>query len=187
MPKLKYSEVTPRADFLNRRRFVEAMAIGGGSIAAGLAPSLATASIDAVPSAYSTTEKLTSLEAITTYNNYYEFGTGKEDPSQRAAGLTTKPWSVVIDGMVNNPGTYDFEDILANVTLEERIYRFRCVEAWSMVIPWIGFELASLISRADPTSGARYVAFETLYRPEEMPGQASPASGLAVSGRVEAR
>ena len=173
MSDLKYSDVTPREDFLNRRRFVAAMAVGGGSIAAGLAPSISSAAIDAVPSIYSTDEELTPLEAITTYNNYYEFGTGKDDPSRKSGGLTTKPWSVVIDGMVNNPGTYDLEDILKNVTLEERIYRLRCVEAWSMVVPWIGFELGTLLERADPTPGARYVAFETLYRPEEMPGQSS--------------
>ncbi len=173
MSDLKYSDVTPREDFLNRRRFVAAMAVGGGSIAAGLAPSISLAAIDAVPSIYSTDEELTPLEAITTYNNYYEFGTGKDDAAKRAGGLTTKPWSVVIDGMVNNPGTYDLEDILKDVTLEERIYRLRCVEAWSMVVPWIGFELGTLIARADPTPGARYVAFETLFRPEEMPGQSS--------------
>ncbi|MDE2915093.1 MAG: protein-methionine-sulfoxide reductase catalytic subunit MsrP [Paracoccaceae bacterium] len=174
MPSLRYSDITPKADYLNRRRFIAAAAAaGGGAVAAGLPFSPATAAIDAIKSPYSTSEELTPLDAITTYNNYYEFGTDKRDPSRYAGRLTTRPWSVVIDGLVNNPGTYDFEDILAGATLEERIYRLRCVEAWSMVVPWIGFELASLLARADPMPDARYVAFETLVRPEEMPGQSS--------------
>jgi sulfoxide reductase catalytic subunit YedY len=103
---------------------------------------------------------------------YYEFGTGKGDPAKYAGQLTTTPWSVKIDGMVERPGDYDFQQILGEMTLEERIYRFRCVEAWSMVVPWTGFELADLLALAGVKSEAKYVAFETLYRPSEMPGTA---------------
>lgn len=111
---------------------------------------------------------------ITGYNNFYEFGTGKEDPARNAHMMTTEPWSVQIDGMVDRPGAYAFEDIMAKMSIEERIYRFRCVEAWSMVIPWNGFELRDLLELAGVQSGGKYVAFETLLRPEEMPGVSSP-------------
>ena len=111
------------------------------------------------------------FEEITSYNNFYEFGTGKTDPANYAHALTTSPWSIEIDGLVDNPGTYSFEDIVAGQTIEDRIYRLRCVEAWSMVIPWQGFELADLLTRVGVQEGARFVAFETLVRPEEMPGQ----------------
>ncbi|MFY8147518.1 MAG: protein-methionine-sulfoxide reductase catalytic subunit MsrP, partial [Rhodobacter sp.] len=125
----------------------------------------------AAPSRYSTDEPPTSLEDISGYNNFYEFGYDKEDPARLAQGLTVDPWSVVIDGLVDRPGTYALDDLLSGVTLEERIYRFRCVEAWSMVVPWVGFELAALLGRVGVQPGAGYVAFETLLRPEEMPGQ----------------
>ncbi|MCB2138005.1 MAG: protein-methionine-sulfoxide reductase catalytic subunit MsrP, partial [Rhodobacteraceae bacterium] len=101
----------------------------------------------------------------------YEFGTGKDDPAAYAGSLTTDPWAVEIGGLVERPGSYDLADILSGVTLEERIYRFRCVEAWSMVVPWVGFPLSGLLDRVGVGAGARYVAFETLYRPSEMPGQ----------------
>ncbi len=120
---------------------------------------------------YSTDEELTSLDDILTYNNFYEFGNSKGDPSQHADALTTSPWDVKVDGLVNKPGTYSFDDIVRGVNMEERIYRLRCVEAWSMVIPWIGFQLSEFLTRVEPQSGAQYVAFETLYRPEEMPAQ----------------
>lgn len=113
-----------------------------------------------------------SWEDVTTYCNYYEFGTGKGDPAKYAGSLTTSPWSVKIDGLVDRPGDYGFQQILGEMTLEERIYRFRCVEAWSMVVPWTGFELADLLALAGVQTGAKYVAFETLYRPSEMPGTA---------------
>lgn len=157
---LTENEVTSEADFLNRRQIMAGLAgvglagIGGAAQAAPLQPN--------------------SWEEITSYNNYYEFGTGKDDPSRNAHTLTTSPWTVKIDGMVDKPGDYDFDDIISKMTLEERIYRFRCVEAWSMVVPWDGFELADLLALAGVQSGARYVAFETLYRPEEMPGQKAP-------------
>jgi len=113
-----------------------------------------------------------SYEDITSYNNYYEFGTGKDDPARYADRLTIEPWTVQIDGLVDKPGAYGFDDIMQQMTIEERIYRFRCVEAWSMVVPWNGFELADLLNMAGVQSGAKYVAFETALRPDEMPGVA---------------
>lgn len=165
--KLGWSDVTPKSLFLNRRALI---AGAGAALAAG--PALAR--IDAAPSAFSTDETPNTLEEITTYNNFYEFGTGKEDPARNAAALTTDPWSIVIDGLVDRPGTYDLADVMKDQPLEERIYRFRCVEAWSMVIPWIGFELSGLLNRVGVQPSAKYVAFETLVRPEEMIGQQSP-------------
>lgn len=116
-------------------------------------------------------EDLTPYEDVTTYNNFYEFGTGKEDPAEHAHMLTTKPWSVAIEGEVANPAVYDLEDFIAPHKIEERVYRLRCVEAWSMVIPWRGFPMAELIKRVEPTSKAKYVEMYTLVRPDEMPGQ----------------
>ncbi len=164
---LTWSDVTPKAIFLNRRQIML------GAAAMGLAgPALAK--IDARPSVYSTDAGQNTLEEITSYNNYYEFGTAKEDPAAYAGGLVTDPWSVRIDGLVDKPGDYALGDILTGMTLEERIYRFRCVEAWAMVVPWIGFQLSDLLARVGVQPGAKYVAFETLVRPEEMPGQKLP-------------
>ena len=156
---LSQTDVTPQVAFLNRRQLIAGVAAGFG-----------LAGVAGVSNAQ---EALTpnSWEDITQYNNFYEFGTGKTDPSEYAGVLTTTPWTVEIDGMVKNPGKYDIDDIKAAMTIEERIYRFRCVEAWSMVVPWNGFELADLLEVAGVQGGAKYVAFETLYRPEEMPGQ----------------
>lgn len=166
-PDLGWSDVTPKPVFLNRRALLAGV---GATVAAGFArPSAAR--IAAKPSPWSTDEAPNSLEDITSFNNFYEFGTGKDDPAANAHALTTDPWSVTIDGMVERPGHYDLADVLSGQPLEERIYRFRCVEAWSMVVPWIGFELAGLLSRVGVQPGAKYVAFETLVRPEEMPGQ----------------
>lgn len=157
-----WADVTPKQLFLNRRQLI---AGSGAMIGAGLAGSVAQAQGDLEPN---------SWEDITTYNNFYEFGTRKEDPARFAHMMTTQPWSIVIDGMVDNPGTYSFEQIVEGMTIEERIYRFRCVEAWSMVIPWNGFELADLLARVGVQEGARYVAFETAFRPDEMPGVRLP-------------
>jgi len=161
---LRWSDVTPKEKWLNRRQLMA----GAGALVLA-APALAQGA--AAPSRYSTDEPPTSLEDISGYNNFYEFGYDKEDPARLAQGLTVDPWSVVIDGLVDRPGTYALDDLLSGVTLEERIYRFRCVEAWSMVVPWVGFELAALLGRVGVQPGAGYVAFETLLRPEEMPGQ----------------
>ena len=157
---LRDRDVTPEAQYLSRRQLM------GGAAGAGLAGLLGTA-------ASAETLEPNSWEDITQYNNFYEFGTGKEDPARYAHKLTTKPWSITIDGMVDRPGVYALEDILKAMTIEERIYRFRCVEAWSMVIPWNGFELSDFLAIAGVQSGAKYVRFETLYRPEEMHGQKS--------------
>lgn len=153
---LKENDVTPESIYLNRRTLLAGLA------ASSILPSMASAAVE-LP-------EPNSWEDITTYNNYYEFGTGKGDPAANAHQLTISPWTVKIDGMVDNPGDYDFDDIMKKMTVEERIYRFRCVEAWSMVVPWNGFELADLLARAGVQSGAKYVAFETLNRPSEMPG-----------------
>ncbi|MHA7887632.1 MULTISPECIES: protein-methionine-sulfoxide reductase catalytic subunit MsrP [Roseicyclus] len=159
---LTWDDVTPKETYLNRRQI---MAGAGAMLGAGLIGGAARAQDALEPNTF---------EEITTYNNFYEFGTGKNDPARNAHMMTTEPWSIVIDGMVDNPGTYSFDEIVAGMTIEERIYRFRCVEAWSMVIPWNGFELADLLTRVGVQEGARYVAFETLLRPEEMPGVRVP-------------
>ena len=164
---LNWSDTTPRADFINRRQLIAgAVAMGFGT------PALAR--INALPSQYSTDAEPNTLEEITQYNNFYEFGPGKGDPARNAGGLTTDPWSVKIDGLVENPGNYDLADLMSGMVLEERIYRFRCVEAWSMIVPWIGFQLSELLNKVGVRPGAKFVAFETLVRPEEMPGQESP-------------
>jgi sulfoxide reductase catalytic subunit YedY len=178
------SEITPRAVYENRRQLLKLMATGvaGASLAAwagrqALAQGARPGKLAALPGARSavpgaaTMEKVTEYKDATTYNNFYEFGTDKGDPATHAHTLTTSPWSVKIDGLVANPGTLALEDILKSVTLEERIYRLRCVEGWSMVIPWIGFPLADLLRRVEPLGSAKYVAFETLVRPEEMRAQ----------------
>ncbi|WP_424832551.1 protein-methionine-sulfoxide reductase catalytic subunit MsrP [Ruegeria sp.] len=158
---LTHADVTPQAAFLNRRQ-----------IMAGLAGVGLTAM--ARPAAAQDALELNTWEEITNYNNFYEFGTRKDDPAKYAHTLVTEPWSVQIDGLVDRPGEYSFQDIMSEMTIEERIYRFRCVEAWSMVIPWNGFELADLLNMAGVQEGAKYVAFETAYRPDEMPGTRFP-------------
>jgi sulfoxide reductase catalytic subunit YedY len=163
--------VTPRAAYMNRRQI---MASAAGAAAAGLVGLPAAAKIDTVPSRFSTDEAPNTWDEITTYNNFYEFGVDKGDPKRNAGQMTTDPWSVQIDGLVDRPGNYDFGDIIAGVQMEERIYRLRCVEAWSMVVPWVGFELKDLLDRVGVQPSAKYVAFETLERPEEMPGLRYP-------------
>ena len=162
---LKPSEVTDEQVFVNRRHLLAGLA--GIGMAGGLASasSAAQRAEELVPNEW---------EDITNYNNYYEFGTGKSDPAKYAGALSTTPWSVEINGLVDRPAVYHLEDILQKMTIEERIYRFRCVEAWSMVVPWNGFELADLLNMAGVQSQAKYVAFQTLYRPEEMSGQNYP-------------
>ena len=163
--KLKWSDVTPRADYLNRRAFIAA--------GAALAVSPAWA-LTGRPSAFSTTEAPNRREQITNYNNFYEFGTGKEDPAAYASELTTDPWSVEIGGMVERPGSYAVGDLAPDNALEQRIYRLRCVEGWSMVIPWIGVPLAPVLEKAGIGAGAKFVEFQTVMRPEEMRGQRYP-------------
>lgn len=169
-PDIPSSEITPLSVYLRRREVIAGFAALGATAAAGT-PSASAETLSAVKSRYSTDEKQSRREDATTYNNFYEFGLNKSDPARFAGSLTTTPWSVVIDGLVEKPATYTLEDILKSAPLEERIYRLRCVEAWSMVIPWVGFPLSALLSRVAPLSSAKFVAFETLVRPEEMPGQ----------------
>ncbi|MBW4975961.1 exported heme-molybdoenzyme molybdopterin-containing subunit YedY; TAT export [Roseovarius sp. EC-HK134] len=162
---LSDTDVTPEAAFLNRRQMI-------AGVAAGVGLSLTARSAQAETEAEALTPN--SWDDITTYNNYYEFGTDKGDPARNARTLTVSPWSVTIDGLVDRPGDYAFDEIMAKMTIEERLYRFRCVEAWSMVVPWNGFELADLLDLAGVQSEAKYVAFETVLRPDEMPGVRFP-------------
>jgi sulfoxide reductase catalytic subunit YedY len=171
---IKPSEITPEAVFLRRRTLLAA------AVACGLLPRAFTAAAATIPAGGafkdlqkwpdSTTEKPASFQAITTYNNFYEFGTDKGDPAANAGTLKPSPWSVQVTGEAGKPGTFTLEDILKPHTLEERIYRHRCVEAWSMVIPWVGFPLADLLKRFEPTSKAKYVQFFTLADRAQMPG-----------------
>ncbi|MEJ2344902.1 MAG: protein-methionine-sulfoxide reductase catalytic subunit MsrP [Gammaproteobacteria bacterium] len=174
--ELKESDVTPEAVFRGRRRFMRASAaVAGAAAFPGLlsaTPAQAAVRLQYVTKGpYSTDEKPTPYKDVTTYNNFYEFGTSKSDPARYAHTLKTDPWSVQVEGAVAKPGKYALEDLLKGVALQERIYRLRCVEAWSMVIPWVGFPLADLLARLQPLSAAKYVEFTTLYDPEQMPGQ----------------
>jgi len=159
---LRERDVTPEAGFLNRRQ-VMAGAAGLGLMGAAGGARADTGELEP-----------NDWEDITSYNNYYEFGTDKGDPKRYADALTIEPWSVRIDGMVDRPGDYAFEDIMKRMTIEERIYRLRCVEAWSMVVPWNGFELADMLGMAGVQDRAKYVAFETVLRPDEMRGVSRP-------------
>ncbi len=176
------SEITPHSAFLSRRELLHAAAATGAM--AGLAPFIlsntAVAASQKLPNVVRTqwTEQalgqdstLTPYNDVISYNNFYEFGTGKGDPAKNAHTLKPKPWTVVVDGHVERPGHYDFDDLITGHDLEERVYRFRCVEAWSMVIPWVGIPLVNIIKRLGATSNAKYVAFETLADQEQMPGQ----------------
>jgi len=176
---LQPSEITSYDLFVRRRDFLR----GAGWLVAGaaLAPTLACGAetepqppapvIHADANPFRTDEEPTPFEDATHYNNFYEFGTDKTDPQRYAGSLRTRPWSVAISGEVAKPGTLDLDDLLRPHTPEERIYRLRCVEAWSMVIPWLGIPLGKILARFEPTSAARFVAFQTLFDPEQMPGQ----------------
>jgi sulfoxide reductase catalytic subunit YedY len=173
---IRPSEITSEANYLNRRDFMRAGAVAGGSL---LAPAAIGAVIpdaryarlpDVTKSRYSTDEKPNSFEDISTYNNYYEFGLGKSDPAKYAEDFRTRPWTIEVSGQAEKTGTFDFDAFMQPFDLEERIYRMRCVEAWSMVIPWVGISLAEVVKHFKPTSSAQYVAFETLNDREQMPG-----------------
>ena len=177
--KIRPSEITPESVYRGRREFLAGLA-GLGAAAALSPPALAeqvmsVALIERLQyqrnARYSIAEAANSLADITGYNNFYEFGTGKDDPARHARSLRPRPWSVVVDGECELKGRYALEDLLKPHALEERIYRLRCVEAWSMVIPWIGFPLGELVKRFKPTSRAKYVEFTTLMDPKQMPGQ----------------
>ena len=173
---IRPSEITSRCNYVNRRSFLKAGAAAGSSVFAGQAlgaivPAERRADIPGIEqSPFSTDEAPNSYEDVTTYNNYYEFGTGKSDPARFAGALEPRPWTVTVDGHADVTGTFDFDDFVKPHDVEERIYRMRCVEAWSMVIPWVGIPLADVIKRFRPTSKAKYVAFETLADREQMPG-----------------
>jgi methionine sulfoxide reductase catalytic subunit len=166
---LRHSDVTPKQFYLNRRRFLAA----GSAIAGAWAlptPAGAITKLDNVKkSGYTVNEKITSRADITSYNNYYEFGTDKGDPSRYANTLRPSPWHVQVGGLVERPKTYDLDSIMKLAPLEERIYRHRCVERWSIVVPWIGFPLAALLKEVEPLSKAKYVAFQTLFDKNQMP------------------
>ena len=163
------SEITPEAHFLNRRRFI--VAATGALAAAALPVRASVQDLETVPGPYSTGETPNSWEDITTYNNFYEFGTDKGDPYQNAQDFVTEPWTVKVSGECDKPGSYTYEDIVKPHALEDRVYRHRCVEAWSMVVPWVGFPLGDLLKRFEPNSQAKFVRFRTLLDPEQMPGQ----------------
>jgi sulfoxide reductase catalytic subunit YedY len=167
------SEVTPELLYLRRREFIKAGGLIGGALL--LNPwAAAQASItigDYKKQAVSLDEEITTEEAATSYNNFYEFGTGKEDPKENSQRFQTDDWKIVVSGECEKPGTYGLEELLKPFPIEERIYRLRCVEAWSMVIPWLGIPLGSILNTMQPTSKAKYVAFKTLHDPVRMPGQ----------------
>jgi sulfoxide reductase catalytic subunit YedY len=163
LKKLKHSDVTPENYYINRRNLIAGSTIFSTMIASGLINNEAEASVSQL--------NPNSFQEITNYNNFYEFGTSKTVAAKYSEKLTTSPWRLEVDGLTNKKGVFELEKLLNNIPLEERIYRLRCVEGWSMVIPWIGFPLKNLINQMDPKNEARYVAFETLYRPEEMRGQ----------------
>jgi len=186
---IRSSEITDKKLYLNRREFLQTAtgaAAAGAAVLAGAGVVLEAAGQPAPHgrklenvrksplSVSASDDKVNTWEQITTYNNYYEFGTDKDSPSEYAKSLKTEPWKVVVDGECNKPAAYNLEDILKGQTLEERIYRHRCVEAWSMVIPWVGFPLSDFIKKCEPTSKAKFVSFYTLNDPGQMPGVRSP-------------
>ncbi len=173
---IKSSEITPEKVFLDRRKFIGQTAAFCAVAAAGtVGPWALRATTRRGPRGTGVQDdELTAYEHVTGYNNFYEFGTDKEDPARNAHTLRPRPWTVIVEGEINKPGQYDLDDLLRGITIEDRIYRLRCVEAWSMVIPWRGFPLSKLISRFEPTSKAKYVEFHTLYDVEQMPGQRGP-------------
>ena len=170
------SEITPKAVFDGRRDFLKAAAAAGITATIGIpAQAAAPKRGEPIPSVAkwprSIADAPTDYKLATTYNNFYEFGLDKDEPALFSKDFKPRPWTVRIEGHVEKPGTYDLDDLVRPHQLEERVYRFRCVEAWSMVVPWVGVPLADVVKRLNPTSKAKYVAFETVYRPAEMPGQ----------------
>ena len=177
--RLPASAITPKADWLRRRDFLRLGAAGAGALLLGAGRGEAASRGEQhgeklaglKPGPFGTDEPKNTFKQITSYNNFYEFGTDKADPHENAHTLRPRPWSVTVAGNAEVKGTFTLEDILKGLALEERVYRFRCVEAWSMVVPWLGFPLASLLQRFKPTANAKYVEFTTLYDPRQMPGE----------------
>jgi sulfoxide reductase catalytic subunit YedY len=175
-PDIRSSEITDERLYLRRREFMKTAAVPAVAALTGLAPALTLAAgqdalLNVRKGVVTIDEPLTPWEDVTTYNNFYEFGTDKSDPARNSKNFRTKPWTVRIDGLVNKPGDYHFEDLVAPHALEERVYRLRCVEAWSMVIPWVGIPLRDVLKRVEPQGGAKFVEFTTLMDPKQMPGQ----------------
>ncbi len=170
---IKSSEITPEQVYLNRRQFVGGVAAVGAAASVPLVLGRNAYAAESPTGSARAEDKLTPYDDVTTYNNFYEFGVRKEDPARNAGSLRTSPWTVKVDGECNKPGDLDLDDLLRGITTEERIYRLRCVEAWSMVIPWEGFSMNQLLPRFEPTSKAKFVEFTTLLDPEQMPGQRS--------------
>jgi len=173
---IKSYEITSESIYLERRKLIKSMSVASAMIPWGMTLSQSTKDDSYIPaykrnSIYSTSEPKNSFEDITTYNNFYEFGMGKSDPYRNSANFEPAPWNVKISGEANKTGIYNIDDLIDSNAIEERVYRLRCVEAWSMVIPWIGIPLGNIIKKLEPNSKAKYVAFETVYRPSEMPGQ----------------
>ena len=171
-PELPPSEITPRKLFEARRRFLAHTALGltaGAALWHGL-PVHAASRLDGRPSPHSTTEPLTAHKAVTGYNNFYEFGTDKADPARHAAKMQVRPWTLRVEGLAARPRSFDIDDVLKLAPLEERIYRLRCVEGWSMVIPWVGYSLSNLLKQVEPTGNAKFVEFTTLADRKQMPG-----------------
>ena len=168
VPDIPTSEITDEAAYLDRRRFLGKLS--GVALGAVAGSSLLTA-CEARAEDSLAQDELTPLKDVTSYNNFYEFGTDKEDPAKYARNFPTRPWTVTVDGHVKKPAQYALDDLLRASPAQERVYRLRCVEAWSMVIPWMGFPLRDLIRRVEPTSQAKYIAFQTLHDPQRMPGQ----------------
>ncbi len=169
------SQITPKEVYLSRRDFIKTAGVIAGSLtlaACGISPIQANPGVTTNPSQISETgETPNTFDEITHYNNYYEFTTDKEGVARLAENFQTSPWDVEVSGLVNKPGKYSVDDLIRKFQPEERIYRLRCVEAWSMVIPWVGFPLSKLLAEVEPSSDAKYVRFETVFNPDEMPGQ----------------
>lgn len=169
---IKSSEITPKSIYLDRRRFMQQALVTSALLTAdAMLPAWAKKWPELKHSPYSSSDKVNSFEDITTYNNFYEFGTSKKDPHKNATQFNPQPWSITVEGECEKPGVFDLEDFIKPTALEERIYRLRCVEGWSMVIPWVGFSLADMLKGFEPTSKARYVEFTTLMDKSRMPGQ----------------
>ena len=175
-PKIGSSEITPRSIYLGRRAFLTAAAGAGLAMTAG--QSAMAEALSATKTDYKVDEKLTPLKDVTTYNNFYEFGLDKADPAANSGQFKPRPWTIKVDGMVGKPQTFDIDALIKAFPPEERVYRMRCVEAWSMVIPWDGFQLSKLLDMVEPLGSAKYVAFETVVRPSEMPGQSGSFQSL---------
>jgi sulfoxide reductase catalytic subunit YedY len=168
-PEFRYSQVTPKEVYLNRRTFLAAGSIALGALATSDSLFAADKLSGVSKSSLSTDEKPTPLDAITHYNNFYEFGSDKEDPSRNSGNFRTSPWTLRVEGEVAKPKDFDYDGLFKIAPLEERIYRMRCVERWSMIIPWAGFPLNALLKQVEPTSKAKYVAFESYYDRRQMP------------------